>query len=285
MISNTVLTQLPPPCRNCVLTSIDIDLVYGDGRSANYDTGAMLHHHVMFNSGETDPTCARFESPVGGLGRRILAAGNERTVGRFPDGFGYHVGQNDWWSGIFELMNLEEQPQTVWVEMDVTYLPDSDQSVEAVEPIWLDIDNCSDSEVDVDAGRTNTISDWTSDRTGRIVLAAGHVHDGGTLITLSNTTAGASVCRSVAGYGTNPAYQGHIESMTTCSWDRIGTVRTGETLRIDTVYDTPQRLSDVMGIMMLWVYETEDLAGGTPAPASVTSPSEGPAPTTAPHQH
>lgn len=286
VISNTVLTQLPPPCRDCYLTAVDFDLVYGDGRAANYDTGAMLHHHVMFNSAENDPTCGRFDPGVGFLGRRILAAGNERTSGAFPRGFGYRVGANDWWSGIFEIMNVVEAPQTVWVDLSVRYLPAADKGVKPIEPIWLDIDNCEDSEVDVPAGRTTTSWDWTSDITGRVVFAAGHVHDGGVSTTLSNAGTGAHVCRSVAGYGTKPAFQGHIESMSVCPWDRIGTVRDGEVLRLDTVYDTPEPLEDVMGIMMIWVYETDDLAGGTPAPASVTSPPEGGAPPpSANHQH
>ena len=72
--------------------------------------------------------------------------------------------------------------------------------------------------------------------------------------------------------GTKPAYAGNIDSMTTCSWDRLGTVRKGEVLSIDAFYDPPEPQSDVMGIVLAYVYETDDLTGGTPAPA------EGPAP-------
>lgn len=285
VISNTILTQLPPPCRDCYLTSVDFDLVYQDGRSANYDTGAMLHHHVMFDSTEEDPTCSRFGGPIGGAGKRIFASGNERTSGSFPRGFGYYIDNEDWWTGIFEIMNLVEQPQTVWVNVAVHYLPGSDTEVVPVTPVWLDVDNCGDSEIDVPAGRTTTTWDWTSNVTGRIVTTAGHVHDGGTSITLSNATTGAHVCRSVAGYGTKPEYMGHIESMSGCTWDRIGAVRKGEVLRLSTVYDTPEPLEGVMGIMMAFVYETDDLTGGTPAPDSMTSPPEGGTPTVAPHQH
>ncbi|MBI2167916.1 MAG: hypothetical protein HYU28_00215, partial [Actinobacteria bacterium] len=234
---------------------------------------------------EEDPTCGRWDTGVGFLGRRILAAGNERTTGSFPAGFGYHVGANDWWSGIFEIMNMEQSPQSVYVEMTVRYLPGDDPSVKGTEPVWVDVDNCEDSEIDVPAGRTTTTWDWTSTMTGRVVFTAGHVHDGGLSTTLSNATAGTRMCRSVAGYGTKPEFDGHIESMSTCSWDRLGSIRDGDTIRLDTVYDTPEALEGVMGIMMFWVYETDDLNGGTPAPDSVTSPPEGAAPTSGGHTH
>jgi len=285
VLSNTVLTQLPPPCRGCVLTSVDVNLVYEDGRVANYDTGAMLHHHVMFDSSEDDPTCRRFESAIGGMGLRLFAAGNERTSGAFPRGYGLKVDQGDWWTGIFELMNMTQQPQVVFIDVTVRHVPASDPTVKPVVPVWLDVDNCSDSEIDVPAGRSTTNWDWTSNVTGRIVMAAGHVHDGGVSIALSNATTGAKVCKSVAGYGTKPAYQGHIESMSSCPWDRIGTVREGEVLRISTVYDSPEPLTGVMGIVMAFVYETDDLAGGTPAPTSITDPPDGGTPPPASHQH
>lgn len=285
ILSNTILTQLPPPCRDCYLTAFDFDLVYEDGRSANYDTGAMLHHHVMFDSSEDDPTCGRGDGIVGPAGKRLFASGNERTSGAFPPGYGLHVGGSDWWTGIFELMNLVEQPQTVWVEVGVRYLPDTDESIKALEPVWLDVNNCDDSEIDVPAGRTTTEWDWASDVTGRVVMAAGHVHDGGVSIALSNATTGARMCKSVARYGTRPEFMGHIDTMSACTWDRLGTVREGEVLRISTVYDSPQPLRGVMGIMMAFVYETDDLDGGTAAPESMTNPPESAAPTVEPHQH
>jgi hypothetical protein len=63
--------------------------------------------------------------------------------------------------------------------------------------------------------------------------------------------------------------------MTSCVWDRLGTVRTGETLQIAAAYDSPQARNDVMGIMLAYVYETNDLNGGTKAPQSVTNPPDG----------
>jgi hypothetical protein len=75
--------------------------------------------------------------------------------------------------------------------------------------------------------------------------------------------------------------------MSTCSWDRIGTVRKGETLRLRATYDTKQPLANVMGIVMAFVYETDDLGGGTPAPRSMTHPesSSDPPPSSNAHSH
>lgn len=274
VLSNTVLTRLPPPCTDCYLTALDFDLVYDDGSTANFDTGVMLHHHVMFNSAEDDATCGRSEGLTGPGGQRIFATGNERTGIVFPAGFGYHVAPESWWTGVFDIMNHVDQPQTVWVELRVHQVTDPDPEMRPLTPIWLDVDNCSDSEYEVPAGRSETRWQWRSDLTGRIVAAGGHVHDAGLSITLANDTTGAQVCRSVAGYGTDPAYLGHIESMSVCEWDRIGTVRAGEELSITTVYDSAEPQDDVMGIMMAFIYETADLDGGTPAPRSVTDPPE-----------
>lgn len=286
VLSNTVLADLPPPCADCYVTEMRFDLVDGDGRSMNYDTGLMNHHLVMFNSVEHDPVCGRLDGP-GALGRRIFGAGNERTALVLPRGFGYHIAGDDLWAGIFEVMNFTDETKVVYMQVDVRYLPDSDQSVKAAEPWWLDVEHCSDSQFDVAAGRTTTSGEWMSKFTGRVVALAGHVHDGGVSVAVDNTTTGRRVCKSVARYGTTPAFQGHIESMSLCSWDRVGVVRRGDTLKMSAVYDTPEALEGVMGITMAWVYETDDLEGGTQAPDSMIDPPDGgaPAPPAGGHDH
>ena len=55
--------------------------------------------------------------------------------------------------------------------------------------------------------------------------------------------------------------------MSYCSWDSLGTVRAGDVLDLESVYDAAEAVPDAMGIMLLHVWETDDLAGGTPAPA------------------
>ena len=262
-----VVPAMPMPCTNCFLTGTKVDLVFEDGRSANLDRGLMLHHIVAFNAGRPDATCAP-DTPIGSLGERFFAAGNERTGGSFPAGFGYHYGA-DRVAGAVDIMNHSDQPQVVYVATTVTWVPDSTAGMKPVRPVWLDENDCRDSAYPVPAGPSHKVWRWTSTVTGRVILAGGHVHDGGIKIDLANETTGRHLCTSYAGYGTNPAYQGSVEKMTTCTWDRLGTVRSGEVLSIDAYYDPPEAQSDVMGIVLAYVYETDDLAGGTEPPAGV----------------
>ena len=267
---SAVVPAMPMPCANCYLTGTEVDMVFEDGRSANLDSGLMLHHIVVFNTGRPDATCGP-DTAVGSLGERFFAAGNERTGGRFPAGFGYHYG-TERVAGAVEIMNYSPAPRVVYVAMKATWVPDSTSGMEPVRPVWLDVGNCGSSTYAVPAGPSNKVWRWTSTLTGRVLLAGGHVHNGGIKIALANETTGQPLCTSYAGYGTDPAFAGNIESMTTCTWDRLGTVRTGEVLSIDTYYDPPEPQGDVMGIVLAYVYETEDLDGGTPAPPEAQAP-------------
>jgi hypothetical protein len=265
-----VVPALPMPCMNCFVTGTKVDLVFEDGRSANLDNGVMLHHVVVFNSGRPDVTCGP-DTPVGSLGERFFAAGNERTGGSLPAGFGYHLG-TDRVAGAIDIMNHSSRPQAVYLQTTTTYVPDPAPAMRPVRPVWLDEGNCGSSQYAVPAGRSDKVWRWTSTLTGRVLFAGGHVHDGGIKIDLANETTGQHLCTSYAGYGNKPAYMGNVDTMTTCSWDRLGTVRQGEVLSIDAFYDPPAPQSDVMGIVLAYVYETDDLAGGTPPPPGVQAP-------------
>lgn len=283
-VFSAVVPAMPMPCTNCFLTGTDVDLVFEDGSSANLDNGLMLHHIVTFNTGRPDATCGP-DTAVGSLGERFWAAGNERTGGQFPPGFGYHY-RTERVAGVVEIMNHSPQPRVVYVATNVTYVPDTTADMKPVRPVWLDEDNCGDSSYPVPAGPSNKVWRWTSTLTGRVILAGGHVHNGGIKIVFGNETTGEHLCTSYAGYGTNPAFQGSVESMSTCIWDRLGTVRAGEVLAIDTYYDPPEAQPDVMGIVLAYVYETDDLSGGSPAPPGVQSPAPAwPPPGGAPSGH
>jgi hypothetical protein len=151
--------------------------------------------------------------------------------------------------------------------------------------VWLDVDSCSDSEVDVPAGVSDVVWQWPSSVTGRIVAAGGHLHDGGVWLRLANESNGEHVCTSVAGYGARPAYLGTLDSMSTCAWDRLATVRAGETLNLTARYNTTAPASGVMGIMLAFVHETDDLDAGTPSPYPSQPPPDGAPPGGGGHQH
>ncbi len=259
--ANVVVPDGPKPCTGCYLVGVEPDLVYADGRSANLDSGVMLHHAVFFASDKVDATCGDAKG-FGELGERFFAAGNERTGGALPAGFGYPVSEAPW-NGIFHVMNHSAVPQTVFVELRIRWVR---EGVQAVRPVWLDMGNCGTSEYDVPAGRSSSHVTWTSNLTGRVLSAGGHVHDGGVRTTMRNATTGQHLCTSWAAYNTKPAYMGTVDTMSVCAWDSLGTVRAGEVLDLEALYDTPAGARDVMGIMLAYVVETDDLAAGTPPP-------------------
>ncbi|HYT39542.1 MAG TPA: hypothetical protein VEN99_08530, partial [Acidimicrobiia bacterium] len=273
--SDIVVPSLAKPCSNCFVEQFEPDLVYADGTAANLDTGMMLHHAVLFAAGRQDATCGPEQPFPGQLGQRFFASGNERTPGVFPPGFGYYVDGGNW-SGIFHIMNHGADAKAVYFRLKVRWSPAAAGGILPLTPLWLDMNNCRTSEYAVPAGPSSSHWTWTSNVTGRIVSTGGHVHNGGIRTTLSNKTTGQHLCTSWAGWGRHAAYQGSIESMSVCTWDRVGTVQKGEVLDLESVYDAPQPVPDAMGIMMAFVYETTDLAAGTPAPPDVRG--EGPAP-------
>ena len=279
---NRILSNVAKPCSDCYLVSAKPDLVYADGSRANLSTGAMLHHAVWTRPAIKDTTCGR-NSAIGSQGMRFFASGNERTQMRLPAGFGYHVG-NDSWNLIAEIMNHSDQARAVYITLDVLYRPAS-ETLRNTTPVWMDMDNCGDSEYAVPAGKSNALWTWESTITGRVVSTGGHVHNGGVKTVLANETTKQEMCSSVAGYGTKPEFDGSIESMSICVWDRLGTVREGEKLGIRTYYNSSEAQYDVMGIMIAMVYETTDLNGGSPPPRNSGPQEQEPPPPSGGHDH
>jgi hypothetical protein len=272
---NRFVPTVPKPCSDCFITAVVPKLVYADGSRADMDNGVMLHHLVIFEPGKSDVTCGRTHG-IGALGRRIFASGDERTPIALPRGFGFRVDPGRW-TGVVELMNHSDTAKTVFFEADVTHVPAATPGMKPVTPVWLDVNDCSNSQYSVPAGRSATPWDWQSTLTGRVVAAAGHVHAGGQGVTLDNRTTGQRICSSRAGYGSG-MFAGMVTSMSSCSWDSLGVVRNGDDLRITSLYDAPHPLSGVMGIMLIAVYETKDLTSGTPAPAGMRRTPDTPVP-------
>jgi hypothetical protein len=238
---NTRLTNIQKPCTNCSILGLRPAVTYADGSEANWNTDVMLHHAVWFNTSRSDLTCQ-------GWPQRFFASGNERTDGRLLDGYGYKVNSGDNWSLLVDLMNMSGQPQTVYLDLSVLYRDPTGQ--QNVTPVWLDINNCGNSEYTIPAGFSDTHRDFTAPWNGKFVSIGGHVHDDGLYTELTNQTTGQSICKSTAGYGTKPAYMGHIESMTGCLADPVATFQQGDALRLHSVYDSPTTQNDVMGIML-----------------------------------
>jgi Stress up-regulated Nod 19 len=238
------------PCSDCYLVAMVPDLVYRNGRAANFDTDAMLHHFVFFNAARTDPTCAG--RPLGNIGERFFASGNERTIIALPRGYGYRVMPGDRWRLLADLMNMADRMQTYYVKVTFFYVK-APARLRSVTPLWLDINNCGNSEYSIPAGRSDTHWDYRvpASLAGKLVAMGGHQHDGG--VRIKTTDAGRTICTSRAGYGRNPSYMGHIESMSGCLGTPLARIHAGDTLRLHSIYNSRTAQDDVMGIMLAYV--------------------------------
>lgn len=263
MIENQIVSNIAKPCTGCTIIGVTPNLVYTDGTTANINTGPMLHHAAFAaqSSGKSDVTCG--SSGPGLLGERFFASGNERTAVDLTSlPYGYKVNSTETWNMIIDLANWEVTSKTVKLKMTYKYATGTDAtSRSALRPVWLDEDGCSmDSLISVPEGLSDTHYDWKATVGGKLIAAAGHIHDHGVNVELTNKSAGESLlCNSVAGYGgagyETPDGRKHVSSMNVCTGNPIATVTKGETLRLHTIYNVPaghMAVDDAMGIMIAY---------------------------------
>jgi hypothetical protein len=269
---NRPWVEAEKPCTDCFITGFVPRLVYADGSPADMTTGVMLHHVGLYDPTHPDPAarpCA--------AGLPAFGAGDERAPWFvMPPGFGFAPTPAPW-TGFVEVMNHAPEPREVFLEADVYSVPATTPGMKPVSPVLLSVgDACSGMEYEAPAGRSATSVTWTATKTGRVVWGIGHVHAGGQGVVLDNVTTGRRICGSEASYGrpgprstkTDPM-DAMVTSMSTCSWDSLGTVRKGDKLRVTSLYDSPRAVPEAMGIMSIAIYETRDLAGGSGPPESM----------------
>jgi hypothetical protein len=249
MIHNRLQFAVQRPCVDCFITGFKPDLVYPDGRRATLATGAMLHHFVLTSQFRRDATCGN--APLGLAGERFFASGNERTAIAFPPTYGYRVRWYDSWNLLVDLMNHSTTEQTVYIAVTYTYRP-SWESVKRVRPVWLDIDQCGDSEYSIPAGFSDTHWDWNVNVPGKVVAAIGHIHGHG--VAVEATKGATSICKSVATL--DPADVHSVLAMSTCTGDPLARLRLGNTVRLHSMYQSSHPADDVMGIMLMWIHPT-----------------------------
>lgn len=265
-IENDIDFNVTKPCTDCDIIGVEPELVYAEGAEANLDTGPMLHHFLFAadGNGKDDLICP--SSGSGLLGERFFASGNERTpIDLSAIDYGYNVAaRNETWNMVTDLMNWERTTKRVYVRVRFTYATGSDAtSRENLSPLWLDADGCSlDSLITVPEGASDTHRDIRSPIGGNVIAAAGHIHDHGVNIELTNNSRSeALICNSVAGYSNRGGYEtpdgrSHVADMGTCVGDPVAAITSGNTLRLHTNYNVPTghgELDDAMGIMLVFV--------------------------------
>jgi hypothetical protein len=172
-VHNAINTNALVPCNNCYITDMVANLVDSStGATVNLAQDIMLHHFVLINRDNSDVVCPG--GLQGGLGERFFAAGNERSHLHLPSPYGYYNtnASTNWWM-IYHLVNKGAVSKSVNIEIIYRYRTDGI----AATPLWFDIDGCGDSEYTAPNGASDTHVNWTSDRSGRFIGIAGHLHD------------------------------------------------------------------------------------------------------------
>jgi hypothetical protein len=172
-IHNAINTNALVPCNDCYITDMIANLVDSStGATVNLAQDIMLHHFVLIDRDKTDIVCPG--GLQGSIGQRFFAAGNERTHLHLPSPYGFHNTNSStpWWL-IYHLVNKGAASKSVNIEIVYRYRTTGI----AATPLWLDIDGCGDSEYTAPNGPSDTHVNWTSDRDGRFLAVAGHLHD------------------------------------------------------------------------------------------------------------
>lgn len=193
----------------------------------------------------------------------IFAAGEEKTIYDFPQGFGLHYQPSDSWIMNYMIHNLTPVPTKVYITYDVDFVPDSEaaaQSITPIHPQWMDVSGLKAYPVfDVNRGSgTNgkfTFPDqargaqkadigpnheWVVPHDLTLVTTGGHLHPGGLYDDMTVTRNGVTklIFHSQAKY---------FEPAGAVSWDVATTVpkpdwkialKAGDKVDIHATYDT-----------------------------------------------
>jgi hypothetical protein len=262
MVENHIALGVERPCNDCYITGMQADLVTEDGTSVNIADGLWLHHVVMHDFSKRDLTCAG--TSLGVLGQRFFSSGNERSPVKSLGRYGYaQPGTSGVWNLVYDLMNMTAQARTVKVAITYDYVPISTPGYRAMTPIWLDINQCGNSEQPAQEGAYSYNYSLTSEWSGKLIGIGGHIHDGGTNLTIARN--GQVFCDSKATYGGSPSYiehgnslnmpgLGHIARMSRCQGtaeNPVTTIVPGDTIDLVAYYDSnahTQMAHPVMGI-------------------------------------
>ncbi len=255
---------VPRPDGAYGLKYVTFDLVDENGNPFGHHD-VHMHHFVIGAVGKKDTACP--DRQVQGVDvQPLIGTGVERTPIAFSDPYALEVKADDLWGAVWHLMNMTDQPHTVYVKytMGVQYGATADNT-RFLTPYWADARHCPAGDTwDVPGNggpggvevRSKT---WAMPDNGYIVGIGGHMHDGGISIATEHED-GTPICENAAIY-----VQGLIDKITPCPTH--DTVTKGELLKVTSTYDNSAPHEAVMGmsVMYLWLGDQ-----GTP-PSSTTT--------------
>src|SRR3954452_22041812 len=107
------------------ITRFKPDLIYAKTRKTPRVDVIHLHHGVWIINGQ--PT---------------FAAGEEKTIGNMPQGYGLHHDPSDTWLMNHMIHNLTPDPTSVLITYDIDFVPDAEPAAAGiipVHPLWMDV--------------------------------------------------------------------------------------------------------------------------------------------------
>ncbi|KAF2673518.1 hypothetical protein BT63DRAFT_451567 [Microthyrium microscopicum] len=186
MMSTIKLAQGPCGLAGCYVTAMEATIRYPDGKEANVDTNAWLHHIALFGTG--------------GGGGSIWAAGNERPTLRLNTGSKYGFDFPSAFMLMIDLMTEDVKPKNLTLEITYEHVPRTTPGYKAATMYWLTIGE--------PAAKTGKYSFSTMPSivsgAGQLLYSIGHMHDGGDNMSLY--VGGNLVCKSVMHYNSRAGY-------------------------------------------------------------------------------
>jgi hypothetical protein len=267
----------PSPKVDGYVVGMSADVVDLQGNPVS-DQDVMLHHVVFAKVGAPDYTCSAIEDytgrPAPFQAERFYAEGEERFALALPDGYGYANTGQDVWGLLYMLMNHHARSSTVQIRYTVRYV--TGERLTPVKPVWLDIKNCrADPVFNVPGtgGSGSTLTrkmDFRMPESGRFIAGGGHLHGGGIMLDVSDTSCG-SLFTSYPTWGLkepSPILHEPGPMQMTGFADPAGRpVSAGDTVRLTATYENSRPHVRVMGIMILYF-----VPGPTSGCAAYSSP-------------
>jgi hypothetical protein len=265
-------TRVPTPRVDGFITRMHAFAVDARGRRLPSDE-VMLHHAVFRQDIEPywDSDCqARRDTEP------FYATGEEDETLRLPAGYGLRVKRKVGWLVRWMLMNHTENRYAVYIRYDVRV--DTSRTIVPVRALWMRVVSCRNEYFDVPGnGGPGSVFEQSREipvtRTGRIVLATGHLHGGAVGLTLFEPRCGGRAlvtARPVYRSVPQQPHDGPVHVTSFTSPVGIPIFR-GQRVGLTATYDNSVPHEHVMGTMHLYV------ASGRPAAfdCGVLPPSSG----------
>jgi plastocyanin len=240
------------------ITRFKPDLVFADTHAVPRVDVLHLHHGVWLSNGFP-----------------VFAAGEEKTIVNFPQGFGLPYKPGDSWIMNYMIHNLTPNPSRVYLTYDIDFVPDSEpaaQSIMPVRPLWMDVAGLAaypvfdalkgdgrrgaftfpDQATGIATADVGPNHQWIAPADVTIVTTMGHLHPGGLWDDFKVTRGSATklLFRSEAKYFEPAGAVSWDVSMTAPKPGWLVALKKGDRVNVSTTYDTRSASwYESMGIM------------------------------------